>query len=322
MDTLFCPSNQDFGDDVYSTGIDIKLHEITVDADRFYVGTKENGSVFSVLGDNVGINGILRSSVENTIYPTSATDTNRYFVNNNANILTRLDVASGSVDRYIYLPNDYDYIGAHIIIVASPAFADTGEFKTTVPYVQIRTGRNFMKHSYMVGTGTSGDPYYIPYDVTETNDTYDNKTLSKQDQVFSSVDWFVGKSVTGTSTTAANCIKIKNGYIELLGVPTFVKYPIFPYTCTLNDINSTGAYDYRHTMNGDNFVFNSSIADTTYNLKSTDLTKYDITVDTSNNYYAINDSGTIQYLNGIRKAPLCQWVILGVHADEEEYTTE
>jgi hypothetical protein len=97
---------------------------------------------------------------------------------------------------------------------------------------------------------------------------------------------------------------------------------IFPYMCTLNNGDNGTKYNYRHTMDGDNFVFNSAITDNTYNLKSSDIAKYGITVDATHNRYAINDSDTLQYPGGIRLAPLCQWVILSVHADEEEYTTE
>jgi len=172
-----------------------------------------------------------------------------------------------------------------------------------------------MKHTYMEGSGTSSDPLYIPNDQIESQDTYDNKALSQQ-EILNAVGWYMGKIyLVGSPATK---IKLKNGYVELLGVPSAVKKPIFPFSCTLNDGEGGRPYNYRHALNNGNFIFDSNI-DSAYNVSN--YADYGIVL-SPNSYYNVNDLGTLQYAAGIRYAPLCQWVILGSSAEEVSFIDE
>jgi len=118
--------------------------------------------------------------------------------------------------------------------------------------------------------------------------------------------------------TAANKIKFKNGCVELLGVASSIKKPIFPYQCELNDGQDGKPFNYRHTMNNGNFIFDSNV-DSVYNI--TNYADYGITL-SPNSYYNVNDQGLSLYANGIRYAPLCQWVILGSSAEDISFIDE
>jgi len=167
----------------------------------------------------------------------------------------------------------------------------------------------------MVGSGTTADPLYIPEDKVETSDTYDNKMLLQQ-SVFTGSEWYMGKIYL--AGTAANKIKFKNGCVELLGVASSIKKPIFPYLCELNDGQDGKPFNYRHTMNNGNFIFGSNV-DSVYNI--TNYADYGITL-SPNSYYNVNDQGLMLYANGIRYAPICQWAILGSSAEDISFVDE
>lgn len=305
------------GTKLEATGIDIKHKEIVVNAANFYINNKDNGPLFIAYKNNVGINGYLRTGVESLNYPISSTVTDRYFVEGKMNLIVSLSNLTSSVDRRIYLPNDYEYIGSKIMIISSPAFADTGEFKddSILKYVEVRTGRNYMNHTYMLGEGTSADPYYVSNDTLQNDNTNHNNVLPVQSSYFSSTNWFIGEK--STTNLAPNVIKLKNGYVELLGVPDIVSRPIFPYTCQLDE------YTKGHSKDSDNnYIYTATDAgkDSVYNLSSAIMSAYNVTEDTGV-YYNDLKTGT-KTSASIRKAPLCHWVIVGAQASEIEYIKE
>jgi hypothetical protein len=291
------------------------LNDVNLVGDHVKIGTKKFGDVMSIQDDNVFFRGYIRTNEEEQLYPSSTTITNRFFVKDKLEVIIRKATASNNYYKCVYLPNDFEYIGTHIRIISSPNFYDTGETYSSPPYVYIRTGRNYMKHTYMEGSGTSSDPLLIPSDQVESLDTYDNKALSQQ-EILNAVGWYMGKIYSAGSP--ATKIKLKNGYVELLGIPSSVKKPIFPFSCTLNDGESGRPFNYRHALDNGDFIFGSDI-DSAYNI--TNYADYGITL-SPNSYYNVNNQGQILYANGIRYAPLCQWVILGSSAEDISFVDE
>lgn len=293
-------------------GINITADGIVANSEKFFIGNATNGTVFSVLGNSVGINGFLNTAVEEVTFPTVATDNNRYFVDDKMNIFVRLD-ASTSYKKVIYLPNDYDYIGAHIIIVASPFLNDTGALVpyANLPFLEIRTGRNYMRHTYLdtnSGNGTSSSPWGIPTDTAGEASVSTN--LAIQANAYPACVYsFIGKIYSGN---AADVIQLKNGYIELLGVPSFIKKPVCPLQLALNDT------DKRHTVSNSDFVFGAD--DPTYSLSSSLKARYGI--ESSGGYYYDKNGVATECASGILKAPFCQWVILGANAYSTNYITD
>jgi hypothetical protein len=228
------------------------------------------------------------------------------------NIFVRLD-ASTSYKKVIYLPNDYDYIGAHVIIVASPFLNDTGALVpyANLPFLEIRTGRNYMRHTYLdtnSGNGTSSSPWGIPTDTAGEASVSTN--LAIQANAYPACVYsFIGKIYSGK---AANVIQLKNGYIELLGVPSFIKKPVCPLQLALNDT------DKRHTVSNSDFVFGAD--DPTYSLSSSLKERYGI--ESSGGYYYDKNGVATECASGILKAPFCQWVILGANAYSTNYITD
>ena len=244
---------------------------------------------------DLGPNGILKKKVDNVAFPASATVSNRYLVKDTLQMIVSLpsnwDNTITNVLK-IYLPNDYEYIGARIIIVLSAAYYDDGSVKSA-PDIEIRTGRTFCKHSYL------NSSYELPDDNLPTDSIQTTIPIQGSGSMMDSVSWFVAPTVTFSGASyAPNIIKLKANYIELLGVPSLISLPVVPYKM---EIDGNGA----HTLSGGDYVITTD-ADGIYSM---DVDGDNIR-QTSQKSYAVNGQ-TYTIDSGIRKAKMCQWAVVG-----------
>lgn len=147
----------------------------------------------------------------------------------------------------VFLPNDPEFIGRRIMIIAVPKCDNTGQIlktdgaamqkgdiatdpstgnviKTSTAEVKLYTGRTYMYHIYGYKGGGSVYPYF--YQAPDNDMVNDDAMQWKKDHArtaFSGVEFFAGQNfvqVTGADRyTFPRVLTLQSGYAELLGVP-------------------------------------------------------------------------------------------------------
>lgn len=177
----------------------------------------------NLITKNAMLDGYLRSSV-NVDWGNQTRQNARqdYVVEDTLNIMTGQST-NQIITNYVHLPLDPEYIGARVIIIASPAVDNTGFISNSNKsvydgYTYIDAGKVWVKHVYVdAENSTTGDSgidslYQQPNSGEATAEAAFNNIAST---------WFLG----GDRVTDAqggirypNQIKFRGGIIELLGI--------------------------------------------------------------------------------------------------------
>lgn len=146
----------------------------------------------------------------------------------------------------IYLPNDPEYIGRRVMIIAEAKHNSAGVLTdkdndyissvNDIAAVEIRTGRTYVNHVYY---NTSKGGVY-------TNDDDKAKTGAKSLRgAFEGSEWFGGDVAMQNSKghwVLPDVLTLAGGYIELLGVPYSVSNTYIADEAVVEDSSSTTGY--------------------------------------------------------------------------------
>lgn len=259
------------------------LDSIALTADKVSIGSHALSEVMSVTDDNVFFGGYTRSSFEN--FPIRSGSTS-YKVGSHLNVRAyRASDSDSAYDSVIYLPNDPEYIGARVLIISDATKTDDGLVYPTnqLPLLRIVTGRFFCKHNYMsnIDYVTADNPYEI------CSDSAADPTANILGRLncFTGAHWFIG--CDGDGQRGATELQLKNGYVELMGVPSLINLPVYPYKLNADGTSDTSRKDNIYT--GANNIPSETVSGAWLNV----------------------DGEAKQVSFPLRSVNICQWAIVG-----------
>ena len=265
---------------------DIKLKADQIDLEGAISANKE----FRI--DNFG-------NVMTGVQVNPGADTNEYIVENLSNLVFDMDCE-------IYLPNDPEFIGRRIMIIAQPKFNSAGAVVkadgvtpvtdlSQIPTVTIKTGRTLCRWIYASDAGRN--IYCSPNDES-TSDMHYRDTKS----ALEGMQWFGGGEIQKDSQTdkwmMPARLSVSGGCVELLGVQYAVNN-MYKATNAVRD-----GYEYRVHMkrSDDGFIQDDDYANGTIDKTASGLAASPLYGDENSPWQPVEQ--------------MCKWIIISAKAQK------
>lgn len=227
-----------------TTVVQMKANQIRLEGYTTINGGTKIDTEGNLITKNATLNGYLRSSVLSDWQNDGAAGSYRHYVitggaggddkYDSALNLMVSQSSAGDITNIIHLPVDPEYIGARVIIIATPFVSNTGQIGSSTAtdgdllgdgWTYIDAGKVFVKHAYIDPNSTSGPE--------DGKGPYDTPTEAWGE----SVAWFLGGARVNPSiggTYYPRRIAMKGGAVELLGVSSMTKGTISKNTYAIS----------------------------------------------------------------------------------------